>query len=89
MPRVMFTPNLKRHIDCPDAAVEGATVRDSLEAVFASQPQLRGYIIDEHDRLRKHMVVFVNGRPVKDRVALSDPVAPDAEIFVMQALSGG
>jgi hypothetical protein len=31
----------------------------------------------------------VNGQPVKDRTGLSDAVAPDAEIFVMQALSGG
>lgn len=89
MPRVLFTPNLQRHVDCPEVSVEGDTVRLSLDAVFASRPQLRGYVIDEHDRLRKHMVVFVNGQPVKDRTGLSDAVAPDAEIFVMQALSGG
>ncbi|MBA4029839.1 MAG: thiamine biosynthesis protein ThiS [Planctomyces sp.] len=89
MPRVLFTPNLQRHVDCPEVSVEGDTVRLSLDAVFANRPQLRGYVIDEHDRLRKHMVVFVNGQPVKDRTGLSDAVAPDAEIFVMQALSGG
>lgn len=89
MPRVVFTPNLKRHIECPDAEVAGATVRQALDAVFAEHPQLRGYVVDEHDRLRRHMAVFVNGRPLKDRDQLSDAVEPAAEIFVMQALSGG
>ena len=32
---------------------------------------------------------FVNGRPIQDREGLSDGVAPDDEIYVMQALSGG
>jgi hypothetical protein len=35
------------------------------------------------------MVVFVDGRQVKDRHALSDPVTDDSEIYVAQALSGG
>jgi hypothetical protein len=33
--------------------------------------------------------VFVDGEPVLDRSTLSDPVAADSEIYVMQALSGG
>jgi hypothetical protein len=35
------------------------------------------------------MVVFVDGRQVKDRQHLSDPVKSNAEIYVAQALSGG
>jgi hypothetical protein len=26
---------------------------------------LRGYIVDDQDRLRTHMVIFVDGQPVK------------------------
>ena len=89
MPRVVFTSNLKRHVDCPDAQVDGATVRQALDAVFAAHDQLRGYVVDEQQRLRTHMVVFVDGRPIKDRETLSDPVEPTSEVYVMQALSGG
>lgn len=46
-------------------------------------------MLDEHGRLRKHVVVFVDGTMVADRVALTDAVGPDSEVFVMQALSGG
>ena len=62
---------------------------EALAAVFARSPTLRGYIVDDQGALRRHVVVFVGGEAVRDRVRLSDAVAPDAEIAVMQALSGG
>ena len=89
MPRVVFTPNLQRHVACPPADVPGATVRDALEAVFATNPRARGYVLDEQGALREHMAVFVDGEQVADRRRLSDPVRADAEVYVMQALSGG
>lgn len=89
MPRVVFTSNLQRHIDCPEASVDADTVRDALEAVFAERPTLRSYIVDDQQRLRTHMVIFVDNLPVKDREGLSDAVESDSEIYVMQALSGG
>jgi molybdopterin converting factor small subunit len=89
MPRVAFTQNLRRHVACPDAEVEGATVRAVLDAVFAGNPPLRGYVLDDQGALRKHMTIFVDGKQVADRAGLSDPVDAGSEIYVMQALSGG
>jgi sulfur-carrier protein len=64
-------------------------VREVLEGVFADNPRLRGYIVDERGALRRHMIVFVDGRQISDRERLSDRVGPRSEIYVMQALSGG
>lgn len=89
MPRVSFTPNLQRHVDCPPTTVPGTTVREALDGVFADRPRLEGYLLDDEGRLRKHMVVFVDGTPLRDRDGLSDPVGESGEILVMQALSGG
>ncbi len=89
MARVTFTANLQRHVACPETTAAGRTVREVLDAVFAGNPRARGYVLDEHGALRRHMVVFVNGEPVRDRTALSDAVAENAELYVMQALSGG
>jgi len=50
---------------------------------------LRSYVVDDQGRLRKHVNVYVNDRMVKDRIALSDAVSANDEIFVFQALSGG
>lgn len=89
MPLVAFTANLQRHLSCPPVAVGGATVREALEAIFAGNPRLRGYVLDEHGALRQHMAIFVDGTPILDRRGQGDAVQPDGQIFVMQALSGG
>jgi hypothetical protein len=89
MARVVFTPNLQRHIACPATDAPGATVREVLDAVFAGNPQARGYVLDDQAALRRHMAIFIDGAPLRDRARLSDPVTQASQIYVMQALSGG
>ena len=87
--RVVFTQNLQSLIECPPREVEAATVRQALDSVFSQTRRLRGYVLDDQNRLRNHMVIFIDGKPVKDREGLSDAIRPDSEVYVMQALSGG
>jgi sulfur-carrier protein len=87
--RVAFTANLQRHLSCPDQVVPGSTVRAVLDQVFAVEPRLRSYILDDQDRVRRHVAIYVNGDRIADRERLSDPVGDDDEVFVFQALSGG
>ncbi len=89
MALVTFTENIQRHVACPLCRVGGCNVREVLEAVFTENERARDYLLDDQGSLRKHMVVFVDGRAIKDRDALSDPVPSDGEVYVMQALSGG
>jgi molybdopterin converting factor small subunit len=89
MARVTFTANLARHLSCPPVEVDGATVREVLDGVFAENEQARSYVLDDQAALRKHMAIFVNGNQIRDRAKLSDPVPPNGEIYVLQALSGG
>jgi sulfur-carrier protein len=89
MARVVFTSALQRHVGCPPVEAAGGTVREVLNAVFNDNEQARGYVLDDQAALRKHMAIFVNGSQIRDRIHLSDPVAEDAEVFVLQALSGG
>ena len=89
MPTVSFTPALERFLKAPAATVEGATLRDALAAVFAARPALRSYILDDQGALRRHVAIYVNGLPARDRARLSDPVAARDEIYIFQALSGG
>lgn len=89
MPTVHFTSILKRHIACPEVQVEGETVAEALAAVFAENPQLEGYVVDDQGALRKHVNIFLDGSRILDRKKLTDPVLPTAQIHVLQALSGG
>ena len=88
MARVHFTAHL-RHV-APDGAVdaEGATVADALAAVFARHPAVKGYVLDDQDRLRLHVAVFVDGAHVRKDI-LEHPLRDDSEVYVLQALSGG
>lgn len=89
MVRVVFTANLKRHVECPEVEVPGATVRQVLDHVFDANANLRGYVLDEQGSLRKHMGIVVDGAVLSDRQRLSDTVRAGGTIYVMQALSGG
>jgi len=89
MARVVFTANLARHIAAEPIEAPGATVREVLDAVFAGDDLARSYVLDDQSVLRKHMNVFVDGNRVRDRIHLSDPVPANAEVYVIQALSGG
>lgn len=87
--RITFTANLQRHVACPSMPTTGATVREALDVVFSEAPPLRAYILDEQGRLRRHVNIFIDDRPVADREGLTDRLAGDEDIFVFQALSGG
>jgi len=89
MALIRFTQNIQRHVDCPPANIDAGTVREALDAYFEHHARARGYVVDEHGALRRHMAVFLNGHQVRDRATLDDPVRPDDIVDVMQALSGG
>lgn len=89
MAKVIFTPNIQRHVLCPEAEAGGHTVREVLDSVFTHNPQVRRYVLDDQSGLRKHMTIFVDGQMIRDRVQLADPVRESSTILVFQALSGG
>jgi hypothetical protein len=60
-----------------------------MESYFAANPSARGYVLDDQMALRKHMVIFVDGRQIADRIGLTDSVPRDGTVEVIQALSGG
>lgn len=89
MTTVSFTPNLRRHVDVPDARIVGQSVFQVLERYFEVNPRVRGYVLDDQGAVRDHVAIFLNNALISDRVGLSDPVGPHDSIFVVQALSGG
>jgi sulfur carrier protein ThiS len=89
MAHLFFAPSIQRHVAMPAREVDARTLGEALESAFAEQPRLRGYILDDQGSLRKHLAVFVDGRPVRDRQHLSDALGEESQVYVIQALSGG
>ena len=89
MAHLEFAPALQRHMAALPMTNAAASLRALLDAAFAQQPGLQGYVLDDQGRVRKHVAVFINGTLLHDRQQLDVPLAADDRIYIAQALSGG
>lgn len=69
-----------------EVRAEGATVDALLHDLDRQFPGLRYRMIDEQNRIRPHMRIFVNDVQTFD---VSHPLAPIDRVQILQALSGG
>lgn len=65
---------------------DGATVGELLADLDRRHPGMRFRMIDEQDRIRPHIRLFVNTSPVE---SLAMPVRPGDTLHLICALSGG
>jgi sulfur-carrier protein len=89
MAEIHFTSHLRNLVPAGPFNVAGVTVSEALDALFASEPQVRGYVLDDRGTLRKHVCIFADGERLAHDDALSRRIGPNAKLYVMQALSGG
>jgi hypothetical protein len=89
MAKLIFTQQLCRFTEVPEVTTSATSLRDALEAAFVLNPRLREYVLDEQGHLRFHVVIFIDGIRMSDRVSLNDAIQVDSKIHVLQALSGG
>ena len=69
-----------------EVSAVGATVDAVLHDLDRQYPGIRFRLIDEQSRIRAHIKIFVNA--VLER-ELARGLAPDDEVLVVAALSGG
>ena len=69
-----------------EVEAQGATLDELLRDLDRRYPGIRFRVVDEQDAIRAHIKIFVN-RSQESRLAR--PLAPDDEVLVVAALSGG
>ena len=90
MASVNFTYALKRfYPDLDRFELEAPNVLSVLEEVNRRYPGILEYLLDDQGVLRKHVNIFVDGNLILDREKQTDVLSKDAEVYIMQALSGG
>lgn len=92
MALVSFARHLYRFfpgLEGQEIRVQAGTVAQVVSELEKLQPGFAFYITDERGSLRTHVNIFVEEELVADRRTLSDPIKPDAHVYIMQALSGG
>ena len=84
----VLIPTPLRSYTAHEAAVDadGATLAQVLTDLDRRYPGIRFRMIDEQDRIRQHMRIFVNREQVYD---LGTRLQPSDEVQILQALSGG
>jgi sulfur-carrier protein len=72
-----------------EAHVDGGTVGEALDALFARHGELRDRLSDGDGRLRRFVNVYVDGEDIRFGDGLETPVADGQEIQVLPAVAGG
>jgi molybdopterin converting factor small subunit len=81
IPSPLHSYTRKAHVEAT-----GSTLAALLVDLDRRYPGIRFRMVDEQDRIRRHMRVFVNGDQVFD---LARPLDFADEVVIVQALSGG
>jgi molybdopterin synthase sulfur carrier subunit len=88
MPLIKLFGNLRQFGGVSKVQMNGATVRDALETLCASNAALRDAILND-DTLRAHVRVIINGQDVELAQGLDTPVRADDQIAVFPPIAGG
>jgi molybdopterin converting factor small subunit len=84
--RVAIPSHLAQYTGEREVEAHGATLAEVIADLDRRYPGLRFRIIDEQDRVRPHIKLFI-GREMEN--ALETRVAPDSVVTIAAALSGG
>ena len=84
--KVLIPSALRSYTERSEAEASGATLAAVLTDLDRRYPGIRFRMIDEQDRIRRHIRVFINGEQVHD---LAHPLHTTDEVVIVQALSGG
>jgi molybdopterin synthase sulfur carrier subunit len=72
-----------------EAELDGATVQEVLDGLYARYGELRERISDEDGSLRRFVNVYVSGEDIRFLDGLQTPVADGAELTILPAVAGG
>ena len=84
--KVIVPSALRSYTERGETEASGATLAEVLDDLERQYSGIRFRMIDEQDRIRRHIRIFVNGEQVRD---LSQPLTATDEVVIVQALSGG
>ena len=84
--KVLIPTPLLSYTATREVEASGATLSAVLAELDRQFPGIRFRMIDEQERMRRHVRFFVNGDQVFD---LAQPLRATDEVVIVQALSGG
>jgi len=84
--KVLIPSALRSYTESAHAEANGATLAEVLFDLDRQYPGIRFRMIDEQEKVRRHIRIFVNGEQV---MSLSQALNAADDVVIVQALSGG
>jgi sulfur-carrier protein len=72
-----------------ETQLDGATVQEVLDGLFARYGELRARIADDDGSLRRFVNVYLAGEDIRFLDGLATPVTDGAELTILPAVAGG
>jgi MoaD family protein len=72
-----------------ETQIDGATVQEVLDGLFARHDELRSRLYDDDGGLRRFVNVYVAGEDIRFLDGLKTPVADGSELTILPAVAGG
>jgi molybdopterin converting factor small subunit len=90
MPHLIIPTALRAFTERQSAVeVAGSTVREAVDALVTTYPDLKPHLYDEAGVLRSFVNVFVGDTNIKETGGLDTPVAADTNVLLIPAIAGG
>jgi sulfur-carrier protein len=84
--KVLIPSALRSYTGRSATQAQGASLEALLLDLDRQYGGIRFRIVDEQDRIRRHIRIFVSGTQARD---LAQPLQENDEVIIVQALSGG
>jgi len=84
--KVLIASPLRSYTNAAEVEADGSTLGEIFADLDRRFAGIRFRMVDEQGQIRRHMRVFVNTKQIWD---LGHKLAPDDELCIVQALSGG
>ncbi len=84
--KVLIPSALRSYTERSMAEAQGTTLAELLIDLDRQYSGIRFRMVDEQDRIRRHIRIFINGAQITD---LQHRLQETDEVIIVQALSGG
>ena len=69
--------------------VNGGNVREILNELFSSHPDIKGHLVDDDGNLRNFVNIFIGGEDIRQRGGVDAMVEDGSDVRIIPSIAGG
>ena len=85
----MPAPLKKLAMGCDIVKANGRTIREIIQWLTATYPELRDRLQDEHGEIRRFINIYLNSKDIRFIQNLETPLKDGDQISIIPAIAGG